>query len=67
MANEKKLKLKLSLKKETLRELNDSQVNALDQVVGGTRTAPVSANCCGCSVTPEARTAPPAPPCEYTL
>ncbi len=39
MANEK-LKLKLSLKKETLRELNDSQLNTLDQVVGGTYTAP---------------------------
>ncbi len=58
MANEKKptLKLKLSLKKETLRELNDSEMGALDQVVGGTNT---SANCCGCTVLTEvARTAP---------
>jgi hypothetical protein len=63
MANEK-LKLKLSLKKETLRELSDSQLGALDQVVGGTNT---SANCCGCTIL-EARTAPPADPplCEYT-
>jgi hypothetical protein len=40
MANEKKqqkkLTLKLSLKKETLRELNESQLDTLDQVVGGT-------------------------------
>ena len=41
----KSLKLKLSLKKETLRELNDSQVDALDQVVGGTIVF-VSNNCC---------------------
>ncbi|WP_375760335.1 hypothetical protein [Corallococcus exercitus] len=39
------LKLKLSLKKETLRELNDSQVGVLDQVVGGTIVF-VSARCC---------------------
>ncbi|MHA7632235.1 hypothetical protein [Corallococcus sp. M7] len=39
------LKLKLSLKKETLRELNDSQVGALDQVVGGTIVW-LSNNCC---------------------
>jgi hypothetical protein len=38
MANEKKLKMKLSLKKETLRELSDSQLDTLDQVVGGTAT-----------------------------
>ncbi len=36
MADEKKLKLKLSLKKETLRELDDSRLDVLDQVVGGT-------------------------------
>jgi hypothetical protein len=52
MANEKKqtpkLKLKLSLKTETLRELSDSQLNTLDQVVGGTG--------CGCTII-EARTA----------
>ena len=40
MANEKKqtqkLKLKLSLKTETLRELNESQLDTLEQVVGGT-------------------------------
>ncbi|WP_375760334.1 hypothetical protein [Corallococcus exercitus] len=41
----KSLKLKLSLKKETLRELNDSQVGVLDQVVGGTIVW-VSNNCC---------------------
>ncbi len=50
MANEKKL----SLKKETLRELDTAQVDALDQIVGGT---------CGCT-SPVARTAPP--PCQYT-
>jgi hypothetical protein len=54
MANEK-LKLKLSLKKETLRELNDSQLNTLDQVVGGTG--------CNCTYL-EARSAPP--PCDAT-
>ncbi|RKG70012.1 hypothetical protein D7V80_06800 [Corallococcus sp. CA054B] len=43
--NAKSLKLKLSLKKETLRELNDSQVGALDQVVGGTIVW-LSNNCC---------------------
>ncbi|HEX8436563.1 hypothetical protein [Archangium sp.] len=48
--NEKKPKLSvsLSLKKETLRELQDSQLSTLDQVVGGTG--------CGCTYI-EARTA----------
>jgi hypothetical protein len=34
--NPKKLSLKLSLKKETLRTLTDSEQNLLDGVVGGT-------------------------------
>ncbi|MHA7632236.1 hypothetical protein [Corallococcus sp. M7] len=49
MADPKSLKLKLSLKKETLREVADSQLGVLDQVVGGTGSPPpppVSANCC---------------------
>jgi hypothetical protein len=61
MANEKALKLKLSLKKETLRELKDSQLTDLDKVVGGTG--------CGCTAPiTVARTAPPAEPlpCDYT-
>jgi hypothetical protein len=54
MANEKlKLKLKLSLKKETLRELSDSQLDTLDQVVGGTG--------CTCTLI-EARSIPMAAP-----
>ncbi len=49
MENEKKkLSLKLSLKKETLRELDTTQVDVLDQVVAGT---------CGCT-SPVARTVP---------
>ena len=54
MATPKSLKLKLSLKKETLRELNDSQLGVLDQVVGGTESPPppptMSANCCNQTV-----------------
>jgi hypothetical protein len=60
MANEKpKLKLKLSLKKETLRELNDSQLDTLEQVVGGT---------CGCgSAAGQARTMyAELPRCDYS-
>ncbi len=34
--NEPKLNMKLSLKKETLKTLNDSEVALLDGVVGGT-------------------------------
>lgn len=37
-------KLKLSLKKETLRELPDCELTLLDQVVGGTG-APALADC----------------------
>jgi hypothetical protein len=33
---EPKLKMKLSLKKETLKTLNDSEIALLDGVVGGT-------------------------------
>jgi hypothetical protein len=59
MADEKKLKLKLSLKKETLRELKDSQLDTLDQVVGGTCV-------CG-SVTGGARTVySEQPMCDYS-
>ncbi len=36
--NEPKLNKKLSLKKETLKTLNDSEVSLLDGVVGGTDT-----------------------------
>ncbi len=54
MENKKKLSLKLSLKKETLRELDTTQVGVLDQVVGGT---------CPCT-SPVARTAPV---CEDTV
>ncbi|HEX8440594.1 hypothetical protein [Archangium sp.] len=52
MTNEK-LKVKLSLTKETLREVSDSQVDVLDQIVGGTG--------CNCTYL-EARSAPP--PCD---
>jgi hypothetical protein len=36
MDNQNKLNMKLSLKKETLKTLNDSEVALLDGVVGGT-------------------------------
>jgi hypothetical protein len=36
MDNQNKLNVKLSLKKETLKTLNDSEVALLDGVVGGT-------------------------------
>jgi hypothetical protein len=36
MENQNKLNMKLSLKKETLKTLNDSEVALLDGVVGGT-------------------------------
>jgi hypothetical protein len=61
MAKEKSLKLKLSLKKETLRELSALEVQTLENVVGGTCTGT-----CGCTG-PVARTAPPYEPiCNYT-
>jgi hypothetical protein len=48
------LKLKLSLKREALRELSDVQVSALDSVVGGT----------GCTCTRYAARSVPSSMCE---
>ena len=44
---QRKTKLKLSLKKETLRELPDIDLTLLDKVVGGTGAPPTT----GCPLT----------------
>jgi hypothetical protein len=53
MDNQKKasLKLKLSLKKETLRTLTESEQNLLDGVVGGTDQPPPGCSNTQCSNT----------------
>lgn len=49
-----KLSMKLSLKKETLRVLNDSDLRLLDAVVGGTGCGATCGATCGRTVIQEA-------------